>query len=120
MTDIFIKNDYTIQEMHDKIQHMVFVKQEGTIENGSETRQENRPPVFHTLSAGNHTLAAFFEEKDGEETAQATLNIAAAEPTPAPTDVPKTGDSAMPPLWLGLILLGLNGLCGAGLMKTRK
>ena len=35
-----------------------------------------------------------------------------AVPTAAPKPVPKTGDSANPVLWLGLILLGLAGISG--------
>ena len=51
-------------------------------------------------------------------------------PTPTPTPVPKptsepkklpqTGDNANLPLWFGLILLGLLGLCGLTVVKYRK
>jgi len=46
------------------------------------------------------------------------------EPTPTPKPVPVTGDSGNPALWLGLIMLGMLGLIGAGLLivsrKRRK
>ena len=43
-----------------------------------------------------------------------------AVPTAAPKPVPKTGDSANPVLWLGLILLGLAGISGLAVSKVRK
>ena len=43
-----------------------------------------------------------------------------AAPTATPNPVPKTGDSANPVLWLGLILLGLAGISGLAVSKVRK
>ena len=42
-----------------------------------------------------------------------------AAPAPAQHPVPKTGDSANPLLWLGLILLGLVGVAGALRLRRR-
>ena len=92
-----------------------------------------------TLSEGEHKVKVSFT--DGS--AETTLKIKAApapseEPTPSPTlaptptptpgptatpkpkPVPKTGDSADLALWLGLILLGLLGIGGFAVMKSRK
>ena len=43
-----------------------------------------------------------------------------AKPTATPKPVPKTGDSAPLALWLGLILLGLIGIGGAIVVKSRR
>ena len=42
------------------------------------------------------------------------------KPTPEPKKLPQTGDNANLPLWFGLILLGLLGLCGLTVVKYRK
>ena len=57
-----------------------------------------------TLSVGDHKVTISF--KDG--TAEAPLKIKAA--APKPSKVPKTGDTADFPLWIGLVLLGLIGI----------
>ena len=59
--------------------------------------------TLQKLSTGSHTVTINFD--DGK--AETKLTVKAA---PKPTDVPKTGDSANFPLWLGLILLGLIGI----------
>ena len=83
-----------------------------------------------TLSVGEHKVTIAFT--DG--TAETTLKIKADEPTPSPaptatpfltpepTKVPKTGDTANFPLWIGLVLLGLIGISLLGLtaLKYRK
>lgn len=38
----------------------------------------------------------------------------------APKPVPKTGDSSNPVLWIGLMLLGILGMCGVGVKWLRK
>lgn len=43
-----------------------------------------------------------------------------AKPTATPKPVPKTGDSAPLALWLGLIMLGLIGIGGAIVVKSRR
>ena len=79
-----------------------------------------------TLTVGDHKLTISFE--DGSATATIKVKEAEPTPTPAPTaaptatpkPVPKTGDSADLALWLGLILLGLLGIGGFAVMKSRK
>ena len=81
-----------------------------------------------TLSVGDHKLTIAFE--DGSATATIKVKEAAPTATPAPTaaptptpkpkPVPRTGDSADLALWLGLILLGLLGIGGFAVMKSRK
>ena len=59
---------------------------------------------------------------------ETAIPVNTAAPTSAPTaastatpnPVPKTGDSANPVLWLGLILLGLAGISGLAVSKVRK
>lgn len=60
----------------------------------------------------------------GGETSEVTLNnqFGGNEPTPTrdPHKIPKTGDSASPALWIGLILLGLLGIGVAAILKSGK
>ena len=79
-----------------------------------------------TLSAGDHKVTISFT--DG--TAESSLKIKAAAPTPsstpaptpspAPLSVPKTGDNGNPVLWYGLILLGIAGLAVLGVKKASR
>ena len=83
-----------------------------------------------TLAEGNHRVTVSFT--DG--TAETTLTVKAAgptpsteptpeptpKPTPKPTRVPRTGDSADLPLWLGLVLVGLLGIGGTLVRKNKK
>ena len=66
--------------------------------------------TLQKLSVGDHTVTISFD--DGKAETKLTVKAASSTPTatPKPTDVPKTGDSANFPLWLGLILLGLIGI----------
>ena len=61
-----------------------------------------------TLSDGTHLVS--FRFRDGETEATVTVT----------TPVPRTGDGANVPLWMGLILLGLIGLGGAAAVRHRK
>ena len=69
-----------------------------------------------TLTPGAHRVTATFD--DG--TADTTIRILEAPPTPAPTNVPKTGDGANLGLWLTLMLSGLLLLGGWFVYTIRK
>ncbi len=69
-----------------------------------------------TLTPGAHRVTATFD--DG--TADTTIQILEALPTPAPTNVPKTGDGANLGLWLTLMLSGLLLLGGWSVYTIRK
>ena len=98
---------------------------------GSHTAEQGslvltlKSAYLDTLSVGDHKLKINFTDGSVET----TVKIIAAAPTPTPTPsptskpVPKTGDSANFPLWLGLILLGLAGLAlvaGTGKAARKK
>ena len=81
-----------------------------------------------TLETGTHQVTISFS--DG--TANTSVAVKASQPTETatptaaptatatPSKVPKTGDSASPLLWLGMILLGLTGACGIVVKRRRK
>lgn len=71
-----------------------------------------------TLETGTHQVTISFS--DG--TANTSVAVKASQPTETatPSKVPKTGDSASPLLWLGMILLGLPGACGIVVKRRRK
>ena len=71
-----------------------------------------------SLSVGDHKLTISFQ--DGSVDTTVKILPAASVPTPTPKPVPKTGDSANPALWLGVIFLGLLGAAGTILVKARK
>lgn len=62
-----------------------------------------------TLKTGTHSIR--FRYYDGNADGSFTVS---------PKPVPKTGDPADFPLWIGLVLLGLAGIGGAAAMKRRK
>lgn len=101
---------------------------------GSNTTAEGslvltlKAAYLDTLSVGDHKLTIAFQDgsatatikvKEAEPTAT-PAPTAAPTPTPKPKPVPRTGDSADLALWLGLILLGLLGIGGFAVMKSRK
>ena len=69
-----------------------------------------------TLTPGAHQVTATFD--DGS--ADTTITILETPATPAPTDVPKTGDGADLGLWLTLMLAGLLLLGGWAVVTIRK
>lgn len=68
-----------------------------------------------TLETGTHQVTISFS--DG--TVNTSVAVKASQPTET-SKVPKTGDSASPLLWLGMILLGLPGACGIVVKRRRK
>ena len=58
-----------------------------------------------TLPVGAHTLGVIFS--DGA--AEIPFSVSQEDPAP-PTVVPHTGDGTSPPMWLGIVLLGLLGI----------
>lgn len=66
-----------------------------------------------TLAIGEHPLQIEF----GDGSVQTVLTITNA--VPVPTQVPKTGDSSTPFLWLAMIVLGMLGLGIGGLILTK-
>lgn len=68
-----------------------------------------------TLSVGAHTLGVIFT--DGA--VDIPFTVSQKDPTP-PTVVPHTGDGANPPLWIGLVLLGLLGIAGLAVFGKRE
>ena len=97
-------------------------------ENGVVTAVASGTAII-TLTATNGTEDT---SDDKIVTCAVTVNKPESPPTPAPTEaptpdptatpkpVPKTGDSANPALWLGLIFLGLIGAAGTMFLKARK
>ena len=81
-----------------------------------------------TVSGGNKAITTKEEEASAGNNDITTVKT----PSPVPAGrtwkgllvkhnpVPKTGDSANPVLWLGLILLGLAGISGLAVSKVRK
>ena len=69
-----------------------------------------------TLGEGEHSVKVLFA--DGR--AETTLRIKAAEPTPTPRPLPKTGDTQELILWGGMVLLGILGICGVIAARHRK
>lgn len=68
---------------------------------------------LNSLSEGAHQLKVSL--KDGS--AETSFTVAAGKKQP---DVPKTGDNANLLLWLGMVLLGLLGICGLSVVRNRK
>lgn len=73
-----------------------------------------RTEWLDTLAAGEHSLQIDFS--DGS--VQTVLKIKKEEP--APKQIPRTGDSSTPLLWMGLVALGLLGLGIGGLALAKK
>lgn len=108
---------------------------------GTTAGEIETPVVTKTAKGLNTTLrglspvAVFWAKKGSEVTPSPTPTATVtptptptatptvtptSKPTPEPTKLPQTGDHANLPLWFGLILLGLIGLCGLTVVKYRK
>ena len=87
------------------------------VSNGS-IRLQFSPLYLNTLSVGSHTVAVAL--KGGAytgRTVSTTLTVTQNVPVVIP---PKTGDSANPMLWLGLMLLGGTGLVALCIRRKRR
>lgn len=72
-----------------------------------------KPAFLDALSVGEHTLTVLFA--DGKAESRFTVSRAAE-----PKELPKTGDTAHPALWISMIVIGAAALCGAAVLGKRR
>ena len=78
-----------------------------------------------TIRGGEESRASFKNAYNGNDNPPEPSPDTSSEPPPEPSPsathkIPKTGDAAEPPLWLGMILLGLTAAAFAVILRSGK